>query len=379
MSTNPAGEPSSAVASGLGWGFEQLDMDDTALDAGRVVLRSAAGVFSNGKSFSHPGHSEPLVLELPPVLGAVTISLVGVDDVVGSTVPSLQLSPDVTGGQGLVVSRVRRRDEKGPWEPDKEFMPPFRRVQASRSLLQLLHEMIVHVEARCRDLAARLSNRTKFAEIADVLMLHDLNQAFVELRHLQALSDLHPERLFLALARLAAASSTYSDSRSASGLPTYNHAEPGPPFRGLARMLTNQFSAVLSSSAVALPIERRKFGIHVVVLGKASKSGYDRYVLQVLAALPAETLRSRFPSQIKIGPVDRIRDLVNLQLPGIILKPLPVAPRELPYHAGAAYFGLDEAGSDLWGSVLVAGTLAVHVAGDFPDLDMTLWHLPTRS
>ena len=33
--------------------------------------------------------------------------------------------------------------------------------------------------------------------------------------------------------------------------------------------------------------------------------------------LPGEALRARFPTQVKIGPVERIRDLVNLQLPGV--------------------------------------------------------------
>ena len=61
----------------------------------------------------------------------------------------------------------------------------------------------------------------------------------------------------------------------------------------------------------------------------------------------AEQLRQRFPTQSKLGPVDRIRDLVNLQLPGIGMRALPVAPRQLPFHAGHFYFEL-ERGTELW-------------------------------
>ena len=51
--------------------------------------------------------------------------------------------------------------------------------------------------------------------------------------------------------------------------------------------------------------------------------------------------RGHFPQQAKVGSVEHIRDLVNLQLPGIGLLPMPVAPRQIPYHAGSTYFELD--------------------------------------
>jgi len=95
-------------------------------------------------------------------------------------------------------------------------------------------------------------------------------------------------------------------------------------------------------------------------------------VLAVNAQVPAETLRARFPPQVKIGPVERIRDLVNLQLPGIPLRSLPVAPRQIPYHAEFNYFEL-ERGGDLWKQLERSGGLAMHIAGEFPGLEMEFW------
>ena len=52
--------------------------------------------------------------------------------------------------------------------------------------------------------------------------------------------------------------------------------------------------------------------------------------------------------------------LISL-LPGVALRSLPTAPRQLPFHAGFHYFELDR-GSELWkqversGSVAMAGT-----------------------
>ena len=76
--------------------------------------------------------------------------------------------------------------------------------------------------------------------------------------------------------------------------------------------------------------------------------------------------------QDKIGSVEKIRDLVNLQLPGIALRPLPVAPRQLPFHAGFTYFELDR-GSEYWAQLATSAGFAMHVAGEFPGLQMEFW------
>ena len=47
------------------------------------------------------------------------------------------------------------------------------------------------------------------------------------------------------------------------------------------------------------------------------------------------------PGVAKLGAAEQIRQLVNSQLPGIPLHPLPVAPRQIRYTAGFVYFELD--------------------------------------
>jgi len=49
-----------------------------------------------------------------------------------------------------------------------------------------------------------------------------------------------------------------------------------------------------------------------------------------------------------------------------------VAPRQIPYHAGFAYFELDQQ-SDLWSQLRTSGGIALHVAGDFAELRMEFW------
>ena len=66
-------------------------------------------------------------------------------------------------------------------------------------------------------------------------------------------------------------------------------------------------------------------------------------------------------------------DLVNLALPGVTLTPMPVAPRQIPFHAGANYFELETRNSDLWRQLEASGGVAMHIAGDFPGLDLAFW------
>ncbi len=97
------------------------------------------------------------------------------------------------------------------------------------------------------------------------------------------------------------------------------------------------------------------------------------FVLAFNAQMPGEALRLRFPTQVKIGPAEKIRDLVNFQLQGVVLRPLPVAPRQIPFHAGFTYFELETRGNDLWKQLETSGGLAMHIAGDFPGLAIEFW------
>jgi len=69
---------------------------------------------------------------------------------------------------------------------------------------------------------------------------------------------------------------------------------------------------------------------------------------------------------------ERLRDLVSLQLPGVVLRALPVAPRQIPYHAGFAYFEIDRTG-EMWRALKSGGALALHQSGEFAGLALELW------
>ncbi|MNG07430.1 hypothetical protein D3C84_907300 [compost metagenome] len=96
------------------------------------------------------------------------------------------------------------------------------------------------------------------------------------------------------------------------------------------------------------------------------------FILAVRAKLPLETLRQQLPRQIKISSTEALGQLVSLQLPGIPLIALPVAPRHLPFHAGFSYFELDRH-DPAWQSLNSGSGFGFHIAGEFPDLELQFW------
>ncbi len=129
---------------------------------------------------------------------------------------------------------------------------------------------------------------------------------------------------------------------------------------------------MLERNALQIELVDRGYGVRTAVIPDAELARTASFVIAVNANLAAEQLRQRFPTQSKLGPAERIRDLVNLALPGLGMRCLPVAPRQLPFHAGFHYFELERSG-ELWKQVERNGSLALHVAGDFPGLELEFW------
>ena len=160
-------------------------------------------------------------------------------------------------------------------------------------------------------------------------------------------------------------------------LGSYVHDDLALSFKPVMDDLRLSLSMVLEQTAIPIPLQDRKYGIRVASIPDVELQRNAQFVLAVMAQLPGDALRARFPTQVKIGTVERIRDLVNLQLPGVPLRPLPVAPRQIPYNAGYTYFELETRGSDMWKQLETSGGMAMHIAGEFPGLELEFWAIRT--
>jgi type VI secretion system protein ImpJ len=121
-----------------------------------------------------------------------------------------------------------------------------------------------------------------------------------------------------------------------------------------------------------LPLQQRQYGIQVSPLHDHQLLGTASFVLAASAEGDSEALRQRLPAHLKVGPVEQIRQLVNLHLPGIKVRPLPVAPRQIPFHSGKTYFAL-ELGTEEQAQLSRSGGFAFHVSGEFTGLELKFW------
>jgi type VI secretion system protein ImpJ len=405
-------------------GFHRLDIDRDALALGKLVLTAAQGVMPDGTpfEFSHPDEAPPaldispevrdtrIVLAMPRQrLGASdvvyqdegdTLARYGVyeDEVRDSGVLALEpalmqlgrlrlrLMPEGelggvggVGGDwlGLGVAQVVERRADSRVVLDESYIPPSLAVASQPVLRGFVHELYGLLEARSEALAARLSQpgRGGVSEVADFMLLETVNRYIGALWHARQVPGLHPERLFHDALMLACDLATHTAATRRPGvLPVYDHDDLRASFAPLMDELRRALSTVLEQRAIQIPLHDQGQGVQVAQIPDLELLRNAGFVLAVQAEMPSETMRSRFPAQVKIGPVERIRDLVHLQLPGVTVHALPVAPRQIPYSAGHVYFELEK-GGEFWRQLERTGALALHLAGEFPGLSMEFWAL----
>lgn len=399
------------------WGLTALELDTDLLTLGKFAIRSAAGILPDGTPFSVPGdvdHPRPLDLpenarnavvhlmlpvrqpggveSAPPelvetVARFATAEHEAVDTNAGyqstATVPigKLRLRCALEGearsghtSVGLARIVEVRADRSAVL--DDAYIPPVLVCGASGVLAGFVNQLQGLLHHRAEALAGRVSETATrgAAEIADYLLLQLCNRYEPLVTHLAATAgQLHPEDLYRMAVSLAGELATFTETRKRpAAYPPYKHDDLQATFRPVIAALRQALSAVLEQTAVPIPLQERKFGIRVGPILDRGLVTDATWVLAIKAQMPTETLRRSFPNLVKIGPVEQIRELINVALPGIAVRALPVAPRQLPYYAGTSYFELDRS-SPYWAALARSGGVAIHVTGEVPGLEMECW------
>jgi len=397
------------------WGFSELVLDEGLLTLGRVGVLRASGVLPDGTPFTIPAlDATPVPLDLPADLKgelvylAAPVARAGVTEIDFGDSGARDLhrfravneelrdhtnagdepEPIQTGALNLVLIRARdatdayavlgvasvvERRADNQIVLARDYIAPQTRIEATAQLTataSLLHGLI---QQRARALASRMGQLGHgTSEMADFLMLQALNRAEPVFRQHAGGPHVHPSEFHLACLQLAGDLCTFGDVRHPPEFPLYRHADLCATFAPVVEALRRMLSVVLERNALQIELADRGRGVRLGVFPDTELARTSNFVLAVNAQLPSEQVRQRFPTQSKLGPADRLRDLVNLQLPGVTLRLLPTAPRQLPFHAGFHYFELDR-GGDLWKQIEHSGSLALHVGGDFPGLELELW------
>ncbi|EHR70508.1 type VI secretion protein, VC_A0114 family [Burkholderiales bacterium JOSHI_001] len=419
-STEMLVEARTAGALAHGWGFSRLVIDPEALKIGRIAIKSAHGVMPDGTPFVIPEeYPAPPPLELPNEVRdaivylalpsqragmpeyalddgpqAMLVRYIASDAKIDDAVLGMQDSADTKLGRlnlrflvegepreafcSMGVVRLVEKRSTGQVVLDDSYIAPSLECRAQPALQEFLVEARNLVRHRADALAARLGQSAQkgVGEVQEFLTLQVTNRFDPWLSHLAERITLHPEALYTVLLQLAGEMASFSPNRKrrARDHAPYRHDDLRGSFEPVMADIRELLTEVINPNAVKIPLQERAKGLYTGTVPDLELLRTAMFVLVVNAQMSSETLRQRLPTQLKIGPPDKIKEMVMLQLPGIAPQPLPMAPPRLPYYAGFTYFELDRR-SDFWKQLEATRLMALHIAGDFPGLQIEMWAL----
>ncbi|MGH7074701.1 MAG: type VI secretion system baseplate subunit TssK [Stellaceae bacterium] len=410
---------------GHAWGVAEIEINRELLAIGQFGLTRCRGVLPDGTPFNIPDETDhPPTLDLPENTrdsiiyltlparqpGGVEVTLrddegaarylgsefCAVDAVAGSGLEAqvnvgklrLRFKTEVAERAGYVCIGLARVVEVRADKMvvlDDRYIAPCLNCGCQSPLLGFVTELNGLFHHRGEALAARITapGAKGASDVQDFMLLQVVNRYQPLLAHFAADAwSLHPEALFAQAVSIAGELATFaSQNKRALSFPEYRHDDLKQTFAPVIAELRRELSAVIEQNAVAIPLHERQYGIRVAIVTERSLFTNAVFVLVVKASVANEMLRRNFPNQAKVGPVEKITQLVRVALPGIALQPLPVAPRQLPFQTGAVYFEFDRSG-DLWKEMQKpggSGGLAIFVGADWPGLEMELWAIRASS
>ncbi|MFJ1302737.1 type VI secretion system baseplate subunit TssK [Pseudomonadota bacterium AL_CKDN230030165-1A_HGKHYDSX7] len=276
----------------------------------------------------------------------------------------------------IPVARVRRTASAG-YEIDNTFIGPSLAVAASGALHEQLRRLLDALQAKVNALYGFHREPSKniiefrSGDVASFWLLHTANEAYAALSHLFHHPQLHPERLFQEMARLAGALMTFSKEHTLADLPVYRHDAPGPAFARLDEILRDLLETVISTRYFSIVLEEVRPSFHVGRLDSDKLDETTSLFLAVQAALPASEVSEQVPMRFKVGAPDDVEKLVLSAMPGVQLTYTPQVPPAVPVKPGAVYFSLQTRGS-LYDRMLQARSIAIYAPAGIPELKLDL-------
>ena len=399
------------------WGVTHLEIDPQLLSLGKIAINVCRGVFPDGTPFSIPDQhvapepldisaetkNEVIYLALPVQRGLgkeiawddesnelsrYRMQEIEIKDIHSQSEQSdtviqsgelwMRLRPSSeTQDAYVTIPLVRVVEQKKDKQVvmDHQFIPCSLYTGASEQLVNYIEEITGILNHRGEALAQRLGapGAGGVAEIVDFLLLQVVNRYQPLFNHFSTLQTLHPERLYSIMIQMVGELATMTqESHRPAAFPDYQHEDLELCFESVVISLREALSWVSESRALSIPLEEHPHQIRTAIVHDRDLLETAEFVLAVGAEMATDQLRSHIPRKTAIATVDKLRELVMSQVPGIKLNALAVAPRQIPYHKGMVYFEMNK-NDELWKELEKSGTIAIHFSGDYPGLELELW------
>jgi len=401
------------------WGLRDIRFDAAALANGMLRATQVSAVFPDGEIYDAPQHDAP-----PPPVSLASLdgasesvfylALHPVKDIGGNYRPPQEGSgfdsryasdskaaPDLYTNAStaelaflnknvrllaaheprdqlltIPVARVRRTANAG-YELDDTFVPPSMSIAASGVLHERLRRLLDALQAKVNALYGFHREPSKniiefrSGDVASFWLLHTANEAYAALSHLFRHPDLHPERLFQEMLRLAGALMTFSKEHTLADLPPYRHDAPSEAFDRLDTILRDLLDTVISTRYFSILLDEVRPSFHHGRIDSGKVDEKTTFFLSVTAGVPASELAETVPMRFKVGAPEDVDKLVLSAMPGVSLTYTPQVPPAVPVKPGACYFSLQPRGS-LYERMLQAQSVAIYAPAGIPELTLEL-------
>jgi type VI secretion system protein ImpJ len=394
------------------WGFASIEIDRDLAQQNKFGLRRATGIFPDGTPFDMPDTAplpDPIDVPEGSERRYVYLSLPGsgantrevdmahgasgsryvrkLETVIDSSV-SMHVEEEIEvahprieftvrevpkpGYNNLIISRIMEVRDK-TIILDETIAPPVLVCHAHPVPMGWLDRVIGWVETRLESLARYATDPSSGGGLQayDYFMLQMLNREINVLKHYRASKYIHPETLYVELLRLAGELSTFSGSRLVPEYPKYNHDDLHTVFEPILGTIQRQLSLDIGR-AISLELTEVRANAYVANVTDRSLFRNARFIVEVAAAMPLTQIQLQFPELCKVGPNTKMKEIVQTHLPGIAILHMPTPPRQIRSITDHVYFQLEKS-SPLWPEFSVASGLAMHFAGNWPDLQLELW------
>ncbi|RJF95836.1 type VI secretion system baseplate subunit TssK [Noviherbaspirillum saxi] len=404
------------------WGIRELRFDRDALVAGVLRVISISGILPDGDFINAP-EDDPL----PPPVNLSTLEDIGDGLTFYLGLPYLRdYGPNFTeqndGGGGQVLRYFQadepapdlythaieaglttlkkslrllsehdnreqyvtmpivkvRMNSSGGVETDDAFVPPALTVASSPLLYRTLRHLLEIFQAKAQALYGYhrepSQNVVEFrsGDIASFWMLHTINSGSASLQHFLQHAELHPERLFQEMLRIAGQLLTFSKVHNLVGLPMYQHADPGPCFQRLEQIIRELLETVISSRYFLVPLTEVKPTFYLGRVDSAKLTSKAAYYLSVSADMPPAELVDAIPQRVKIGAADDVEKMVSSAMPGVRLMAAPQVPASIPVRPGCYYFSIEPHGP-LYDRMIASSAIMIYAPAVFGSLKLELF------
>lgn len=400
------------------WGFTELEIDESRLEAGQVGLKRAAGALRDGTTFALGADStaappvaaprdarDAMVRLVAPALSEG--AAIGANETPGkptaarfairpqelrdalregeATEPvelgvlnlALVVGDAPDGFDDLPVARIAEVAQ-GRVRLDPGFIPPILHAAASPWLAGAVSDLAARFDARAAQIAGPggVAGGLSAGANRELMLLRVCNAKAALLAHVERTGALiHPEALYRMLIEAAAELLTFTDkeTRRPPDAPLYDHDDLEACFPPVIESIQSGLGQLDEPEAREIPLQfNADHRIHYCVSIDPALVEKARLYLVARSSLPDEEFRATFPRNVSIASTGQILDVIQSATQGAPIRALPHFPQELRQQAGSICFEIDQ-NNQVWQGVRAQRSIAIHAQEAFPDLRLQLW------